>query len=57
MIGPLSNDENFSKAFGCKAGQPMSNVNKCHVSLRYLFFFLLSSSLLMAFRIGLVKSI
>lgn len=32
MIGPLSNNEEFSKAFGCKAGQRMSNVHKCKVS-------------------------
>ncbi|KAL8292016.1 hypothetical protein RQP46_001482 [Phenoliferia psychrophenolica] len=31
VIGPLSNSVEFSKAFGCKAGQPMSNVNKCSV--------------------------
>ncbi|KAI5481088.1 endothelin-converting enzyme, metalloendopeptidase [Pseudohyphozyma bogoriensis] len=31
VIGALSNNEDFSKAFGCKAGQRMSNVDKCHI--------------------------
>ncbi|KAK4700963.1 hypothetical protein P7C70_g5275, partial [Phenoliferia sp. Uapishka_3] len=42
VIGPLSNSVEFSKAFGCKAGQPMSNLNKC--SVRTLAFRDLCSS-------------
>lgn len=33
VIGPLSNDLNFMKAFNCKAGDAMSRVDKCQVSL------------------------
>ncbi|KAM0749064.1 zincin [Meredithblackwellia eburnea MCA 4105] len=29
--GPLSNSPEFSAAFGCKVGQPMSNVKKCSI--------------------------
>jgi len=31
VIGTLSNDENFAKAFKCKPGQRMSNAKKCHI--------------------------
>ena len=36
VIGPLSNNDDFAKAFGCKVGQPMRNERQCKVRFSWV---------------------